>query len=152
MLLSGDIRLLREGWCKVLLCNQKRRLWEFKLILIRLKCMCILPGAPKRCTWILTCSVCPIPSAYAEMQSCIKVMMWLTCNLIFWWCGELTTSDLTQRSGLITHVASDLSPMCQKYHCMVWYLIGLRHSSPRMKNQCGLNKEKNILRKKWSLY
>ncbi len=28
-------------------------LWELKLILVRLKCMCILPRSLKRCTWIV---------------------------------------------------------------------------------------------------
>jgi hypothetical protein len=33
-----------------LLCNQKRNYESLKPILIRLKCMSFLPGAPKRCT------------------------------------------------------------------------------------------------------
>jgi hypothetical protein len=49
-LLSGDKRLLREGRSVDLLCNQKEKYESLKLILIRLKCMCISPGAPKKCT------------------------------------------------------------------------------------------------------
>ncbi len=148
MLLSGDKRLLKKGWCKDLLCNQKENYESLKLIFIRLECMCISPGAPKSCKWILTCLVCPIPSAYARMQSCVKVMMWLTCHLIFWWCGELITSDLTQWSGLITRVASDLSQTHQKHHFKVRCIIDLQHLPPQMKNQHGLNEEKNHIRKK----
>ncbi len=151
MLLSGDKRLLREGWCKDLLCNQKGNYESLKLILIRLECMCILPKAPKRCTWILTCSVSPIPSAYTGIQSCLGMMMWLTCHLIFWWCGELTTSDLTQQSSLITHVPSYFSQMRQKNHCTIRCIIGLQHLTPRMMNQHGLNEEKNLVRKKIDL-
>ena len=75
-LLSGDKRLLREGRSVDLLCNQKEKYESLKLILIRLKCMCFSPGAPKKCTYILMWSVCPIPNNYAGMHSCIKVMMW----------------------------------------------------------------------------
>ncbi len=55
------------------------------------------------------------------------VMMWRTCHFISWWCSELTTSDLIQRSGLFTHVASDLSWARQKYPCTVRGIIGLQH-------------------------
>ncbi len=50
VLLADDKRLLREGNEVDLLCNQKGNYEQLKLILIRLKCMCILPGPPKRCT------------------------------------------------------------------------------------------------------
>ncbi len=36
------------------------------------------------------------------------VMMWWLCHLISWWGVGLNTSDLTQRSGLITRITSDL--------------------------------------------
>ncbi len=85
VLLLGDKRLLREGSDVDSLCNQKGKFEILKLILIRLKCMCILLGPSKRCTWILMCLVCPIPNAYAGIQSCIMVMMW-------WWCGRPATS------------------------------------------------------------
>jgi hypothetical protein len=35
-------------------------------------------------------------------------MMWLLCHLISWWGVGLNTSDLTQWSGLIGRIASDL--------------------------------------------
>ncbi len=85
LLLAGGKRLLREGNDVALLSNQKGNYESLKLILIRLECMCILPEPPKRCTWILTCSVCPVPNTYVGMQSCIWVMMW-------WWCGGPATS------------------------------------------------------------
>jgi hypothetical protein len=43
-------RLLREGNDVALLSNQKENYEMLKLILIRLECMCILPGPPKRFT------------------------------------------------------------------------------------------------------
>ncbi len=58
--------------------------------------------------------------------------MWGICHLIFWWCGELTTSDLTQRSGLITRVASDLSQARQKYPCTVRGIIRLQQHHIRL--------------------
>jgi hypothetical protein len=119
-----------------------------KLILIRLECMCILPGVLKRCTWILSCLVCPIPS---PAQICSPAYRW--------WCGKPATSysddvvssppqNLTQQSGPITRVASDLGWTCQKYHCTIQCIISLRHLPPRMKNQHGLNEEKTLIRKK----
>jgi hypothetical protein len=50
MLLVRDERLMREGSDVVLLSNQKGNYEQLKLILIRLKCICILPGPSKRCT------------------------------------------------------------------------------------------------------
>jgi len=54
-----------------------------------------------------------------------------------------------------TRLASDLGRTRQKYHrtvqkyvCTVQYLDGLRHLPPRMKNQHGLNEEKNHIGKK----
>ncbi len=76
MLLAGEKRLLREGNEVDLLCNPKGNYEKLKLILVRLECMCILTWPSKRCIWNLTCLVCPIPNAYAGMQSCIEVMMW----------------------------------------------------------------------------
>ncbi len=46
--------LLKEGK-RSLRRTPKWILWELKLILIRLECMCILPRSPKRCTWIVMC-------------------------------------------------------------------------------------------------
>ncbi len=54
------------------------------------------------------------------------VMMWWLCHLISWWGVGLNTSDLTQRSGLITRIASDLCRAHQKYPCTVWSIIGLQ--------------------------
>ena len=55
----------------------------------------------------------------------------------------------------VTRLASDLGRTRQKYHrtvqkyvCTVQYLDGLRHSPPQMKNQHGLNEEKNLIGKK----
>ena len=55
----------------------------------------------------------------------------------------------------VTCLASDLGRTRQKYHrtvqkyvCTVQYLGGLRHSPPQMKNQHGLNEEKNHIGKK----
>jgi hypothetical protein len=50
VLLADDKRLLRERIEVDSLSNQKGNYEQLKLILIRLKCMCILPGPPKRCT------------------------------------------------------------------------------------------------------
>jgi hypothetical protein len=50
MLLARDKRLLREDHDAALLSNQKGNYERLKLILIRLKCICISPGLPKRCT------------------------------------------------------------------------------------------------------
>jgi hypothetical protein len=63
-------------------------------------------------------------------------------------CGASVIPELTQWSGSLTHLASDHGQVHQKY---VWYnnfLGGLRHSPPRMKNQHGLNEEKNHIGKK----
>ncbi len=48
------------------------------------------------------------------------VMMWWLCHLISRWGVGLNTSDLTQQSGLITHIATDLCRARQKYPCTVW--------------------------------
>jgi hypothetical protein len=50
MLLGDNKRLPREGNEIDLLSNQKGIYEQLKLILIRLECMCILPGPAKRCT------------------------------------------------------------------------------------------------------
>ncbi len=57
-------------------------------------------------------------------------------------------SDLTERSGLVTRVASDLGWAHQKYPCTVRSIINLRHLPPQMKNQHGLNEEKTFIGKK----
>ncbi len=146
VLLGGDKRLLREGDDVAWISNQKENYEILNLILIRLECMCILLRPPKRCTWILKCwSV----QYYPLRRN--TVMMW-------WWYGgpttsysgkdlDLNTSDLTQRSGLVTRIASDLGRVCQKYPCTLWSIIGLRHLPPRMKNQCGLNEKKTLQEK-----
>jgi hypothetical protein len=54
------------------------------------------------------------------------VMMWWLCHLISLRDVGLNTSDLTQRSGLITRIASDLCQARQKYPCTVRSIIGLR--------------------------
>ncbi len=53
------------------------------------------------------------------------VMMWWFCHLISCLGVGLSTSDLTQCSGLITRIASDLCRAHQKYPCTVWSIIGL---------------------------
>jgi hypothetical protein len=50
VLLAGDVRLLREGSDVVSLSSQKGNYEQLKLLLLRIKCMCILSGPPKRCT------------------------------------------------------------------------------------------------------
>jgi hypothetical protein len=75
------------------------------------------------------------------------VMMWWLCHLISQWGVVLNTSDLTQWSGLITRIASDLCQACQKYPCTVRSIFGLQHLPPRMKNHHGLNEEKNSYEK-----
>ncbi len=71
------------------------------------------------------------------------LMMWQACHLRIW----LNSLDP------ITRVASDLSlsRVCQKYHCVVWCIIGLGHLPPQMKNQHGLNQEKNFNKEKNNL-
>ncbi len=74
-------------------------------------------------------------------------MMWWLCHLISQWGVGLNTSDLTQLSGLITRITSDLCQARQKYPCTVRSIIGLRDLPPRMKNQHGLNEEKTLKEK-----
>ncbi len=58
------------------------------------------------------------------------------------------TSELTLQSGLITHLASDLSWACQKEVQMYGIFVSsLHHSSPQMKDQHGLNEEKTFMEK-----
>jgi hypothetical protein len=45
------------------------------------KCMCILPGPPTRCTWILTCWSVQYQTPTYECSDDV-VMMWWTCHLI----------------------------------------------------------------------
>jgi hypothetical protein len=54
------------------------------------------------------------------------VMMWWLCRFISRGGVGLNTSDLTQWSGLIARIASDLCQVCQKYPCTVRSIIGLR--------------------------
>ncbi len=65
------------------------------------------------------------------------------------WAGP-PTSDLTQRSSLITPIASDICRASQNYLCTVRSLICLWHLPPQMRNQRGLN-EKKPYRKKRNL-
>ncbi len=78
------------------------------------------------------------------------VIMWWLCHLISWWGVGLNTSDLTQWSGLITRIASDLCQARQKYPCTVRSILGLQHLPPRMKNH-GLNEGKKTYRRKNNL-
>ncbi len=55
------------------------------------------------------------------------VMMWWLCHLISRWGVGLNASNLTQRSDLITRIASNLCRACQKCPCTVRSIIGLRH-------------------------
>jgi hypothetical protein len=59
---------------------------------------------------------------------------------------SLPHQNLTQQSGPITHLASDLGWSRQKYNCTVQCIIGLCHSPPQMKNQHGLNEGKILIR------
>ena len=52
------------------------------------------------------------------------VMMWWLCHLMSQWGVGLNTSDLTQLSGLITRIVSDLYRARQKYPCSVRSIIG----------------------------
>jgi hypothetical protein len=61
--------------------------------------------------------------------------------------ASLPPQNLTQQSGPITCLASDLSRACRKYGCTVQCIIGLHHSPPQMKNQHRLNEEKTLIRK-----
>ncbi len=58
------------------------------------------------------------------------------------------TSDLTQWSGLVTRIASDLGRAPPKYHCTLQSIINLWHLPPWMKNQHGLNEENTFIGKK----
>ena len=55
---------------------------------------------------------------------------------------------LTLQSGPIMHLASDLSWACQKVQLYSTFVSGLSHSPPQMKNQHGLNEEKNLNKEK----
>ncbi len=55
------------------------------------------------------------------------VMMWWLSHLISQWGIGLNTSDLTQQSGLITRIASDLCWAHQQYPYIIRSKIGLWH-------------------------
>jgi hypothetical protein len=56
MLFSDEQRLLSKGRKKGVCIEHQIGFYEhLKLILVRLKCMCVLPGPPKRCTCNVTC-------------------------------------------------------------------------------------------------
>ena len=61
--------------------------------------------------------------------------------------GASTTSELTQPSGSLTRLASDLGRVHQKAPLYGTFVSGLHHSPPQMKNQHGLNEEKPLLKK-----
>ncbi len=92
--------------------------------------------------WNLTCLVCPVPSTYVEMPSPAlgpAVLRWGN-NVV-----SLPPQDLTQQSGLITHLAPDFCWGRQKYDCMVqcisslrhWYTCAQRHSA-KLEPNCSL--------------
>ncbi len=60
------------------------------------------------------------------------------------------TSELTSAGCHLTRLASDLGPVCQKVHLYGTFVSGLCHLPPQMKNQHGLNEEKNLYWKKIS--
>ncbi len=62
--------------------------------------------------------------------------------------ASLPPQDLTQQSGHITHLESNLCQAHQKYNFTVHVLCNLRHSPPQMKNQHDLNEEKTIIGEK----
>ncbi len=52
------------------------------------------------------------------------------------------TKELTQQSGSLTCLVSDLGQVHQKVHLYGTFASGLRHSPSQMKNQHGLNEGK----------
>jgi hypothetical protein len=63
--------------------------------------------------------------------------------------SDTATSELTSTGCHLTHLASDLGWVRQKVHLYGTFLSGIRHLPPRMKNQHGLNEEKNLYRLVW---
>ncbi len=61
------------------------------------------------------------------------------------WLSASVMSELTQQSGSLTHVASDLGWACQKVCLYGIFVSGLHHLPPWMKNQHELNEEKKIV-------
>ena len=71
----------------------------------------------------------------------IKIMIRFQDNDVV----HLPPQNLTLQSDPITHLASDLSRAHQKNDYTVHTVVsGLHHLPPRMKNQHGLNEEKNL--------
>jgi hypothetical protein len=64
--------------------------------------------------------------------------------------GAFVISELTQWSGLLRGLASDLGQVVPKVRLYDTFLGGLRHSPQQMKNQHGLNEEKTSIGKKIS--
>jgi hypothetical protein len=60
-------------------------------------------------------------------------------------CGVSATSELTQQSGFLTHLASDLGWARQKVRLYGTFLSGLCHLPLQMKNQNGLNEKKAFI-------
>jgi hypothetical protein len=73
------------------------------------------------------CLVCPIPNTYVGMHSPASgpAVLQLGNDV-----ASLPPQNLTQQSGPITCLASDLGWACHKYNCMVQCIISLRHSPP----------------------
>jgi hypothetical protein len=63
-------------------------------------------------------------------------------------CDASATLELTQQSGSLTRLASDLGRARQKVRLYSTFISGLRHLPPQMKNQHGLNEEENLIGKK----
>jgi hypothetical protein len=70
-------------------------------------------------------------------QSCIR-MHW--GNDV----ANLPPQNLTQKSGPLTRLVSDLGWARQKYDCMIHILSSLHLLLPQMKEKHGLNEEKNF--------
>jgi hypothetical protein len=73
-----------------------------------------------RSPWNLTCLVFPVPSTYLGMPSPAlgPAVLCLGDDV-----ASLPPQDLTQQSGLNTHLASDLCRAHQRYDCMVCFLM-----------------------------
>ncbi len=55
-----------------------------------------------------------------NFKSKFKIMTW--CNVVF------ATSELTQQSGSLTRLVSDLGRVCQKVHLYGTFVSGLHHN------------------------
>ncbi len=84
--------------------------------LIALKCTCFCSGVPKRLH--MNSDVFGLSNTKHLRRNSV-----LCCNDDV---ASLPPQNLTQWSGPITRLASDLSRACQKYNCTVLCLISLR--------------------------